>query len=224
MKLDECFDVQLTLWTCTYLQPIPSESHLLIAYTGNKSVSLQTSRYTCSVEITSMVLHTRTHMRAVKKAFNPVDILPTHDEITCLGGNNNNGGATDVMKVSQEKKKKKKKKDSEDTAHEGESSRSRVHASEHGSNGTASLVAASPQSSSSSARSFHPAHQISTPTHAHPSAVLTGGAASEDVNDMVYKALMDHKKAEVQRIKTMASDTRTITEAMMKKTVCLPKP
>ena len=43
----------------------------------------------------------------------------------------------------------------------------------------------------------------------------------EDANDVVYKALMDHKKAEMQRMTTLASDTRTITEAMLRKQVVL---
>jgi len=44
--------------------------------------------------------------------------------------------------------------------------------------------------------------------------------AVDNANDMVYKALMEHKKAEMQRMKTLASDTRTITEAMLRKQVC----
>ncbi len=46
-------------------------------------------------------------------------------------------------------------------------------------------------------------------------------AEADRTNDMVYKALMEHKKAEMQRMKTLASDTRTITEAMLRKQVCI---
>ena len=36
---------------------------------------------------------------------------------------------------------------------------------------------------------------------------------------MVYKALMDHKRAKMQKLSALASDTRTITEAMLRKQV-----
>ena len=36
---------------------------------------------------------------------------------------------------------------------------------------------------------------------------------------MVYKALMEHKRAELQRMTTLASDARTITDAMLRKQV-----
>jgi hypothetical protein len=49
----------------------------------------------------------------------------------------------------------------------------------------------------------------------------TQNKAAEDANDIVYKALMDHKNAEMQRMTTLASDTRTITEAMLRKQVSL---
>ena len=52
----------------------------------------------------------------------------------------------------------------------------------------------------------------------HPS---TQNKAAEDANDIVYKALMDHKRAEMQRMTTLASDARTITEAMLRKQVSL---
>lgn len=44
-------------------------------------------------------------------------------------------------------------------------------------------------------------------------------SVAESANDVVYKALMEHKKAEAQRMTTLASDTRTITEAMLRKQV-----
>jgi len=47
-------------------------------------------------------------------------------------------------------------------------------------------------------------------------------APPESANDLVYKALMEHKKAEMQRMTTLASDTRTITEAMLRKQVFSP--
>ena len=52
-----------------------------------------------------------------------------------------------------------------------------------------------------------------------PSAPLPSSAATEGTNDLIYKALMDHKKAEMQRMSALASDTRTITEAMLRKQV-----
>lgn len=52
-----------------------------------------------------------------------------------------------------------------------------------------------------------------------PSSSKKPPPAAEDANDVVYKALMDHKRAEMQRMTALASDTRTITEAMLRKQV-----
>ena len=50
-------------------------------------------------------------------------------------------------------------------------------------------------------------------------AAAAAPSAAQDANDVVYKALMEHKNAEMQRMATLASDTRTITEAMLRKQV-----
>jgi hypothetical protein len=42
-------------------------------------------------------------------------------------------------------------------------------------------------------------------------------AAAEDTNDMLYKALMQHKRMEQQRVSSLMSDTRTISEAILRK-------
>ena len=42
-------------------------------------------------------------------------------------------------------------------------------------------------------------------------------AANADANDLVYKALMNHKKAELQKMVALASDTQTITDAMIRR-------
>ncbi len=41
----------------------------------------------------------------------------------------------------------------------------------------------------------------------------------EEANDMIYKAIMQYKKMEQQRATALMSDTRTITEAILRKQV-----
>jgi hypothetical protein len=62
----------------------------------------------------------------------------------------------------------------------------------------------------------------SLPSGAAPGASASGGqnpsaSANADANDVVYKALMKHKKAELQKMVALASDTQTITDAMLRR-------
>jgi hypothetical protein len=58
-------------------------------------------------------------------------------------------------------------------------------------------------------------------TSAHPPASSPSSsypaAETEEANDMLYKALMNYKRMEQQRVSSLASDTRTITEAILRK-------
>lgn len=58
-------------------------------------------------------------------------------------------------------------------------------------------------------------HNLSTSAASIPKTT----EAADSANDMVYKALMEHKRQEMHRMSTLASDTRTITEAMLRKQV-----
>ena len=59
--------------------------------------------------------------------------------------------------------------------------------------------------------------QLDSPLHAQQDS--PSGAPTEEANDMIYKAIMHHKKMEQQRVQALMSDTRTITEAMLRKQV-----
>jgi soluble lytic murein transglycosylase-like protein len=50
-----------------------------------------------------------------------------------------------------------------------------------------------------------------------PSSSSYPAAETEEANDMLYKALMNYKRMEQQRVSSLASDTRTITEAILRK-------
>ncbi len=50
-----------------------------------------------------------------------------------------------------------------------------------------------------------------------PAASSAVAAAVEDTNDMLYKALMHHKRMEQQRVSSLMSNTRTISEAILRK-------
>jgi soluble lytic murein transglycosylase-like protein len=50
-----------------------------------------------------------------------------------------------------------------------------------------------------------------------PSSSSYPAAETEEANDMLYKALMNYKRMEQQHVSSLASDTRTITEAILRK-------
>ena len=103
-----------------------------------------------------------------------------------------------------------------------------------GSGGTAAWSSPSQMAGSRSASAKHHHSQGSfqgrpaaaSADHKQQSAVPKKGVTpspppsdADNANDMVYKALMEHKRQEMQRMNTLASDTRTITEAMLRKQV-----
>lgn len=69
----------------------------------------------------------------------------------------------------------------------------------------------------SSSKLLGNAANIAQSTTRPASAAEAEDAAAEEANDLLYKALMQHKKVEQQRATAFMSDTRTITEAMLRK-------
>ena len=62
-----------------------------------------------------------------------------------------------------------------------------------------------------------PPNQKAAPAAATKSVVVADASLSEESNDALYKAIMNYKRMEQQRTSSLISDTKTITEAILRK-------